>query len=88
MPFNRQASNTTPEQARPSAIPVMTEPDPCPFEQAASLSGSFDEEKGFDLLENVEGSTEGRRQEARGKVDDFLTTDDLKNTSHRSGSVK
>ena len=64
----------------------MTEPDPCPFEQAASLS-SFDEEKEFELLENVEDGTEGRRQEARGKVGDVLTIDDLKDASDRSGSA-
>ncbi len=56
---------------------MMTEPDPCPFEQAASLS--YGEEKEFDLLANVEESSEGKRHAARVK-DDAMTLDDLKNS--------
>ena len=59
----------------------MTEPEPCPFEQAASLSYENDD----DLLANVEGSQEGERHQTRDKGD-VLTLADLKTGSDNGKS--
>ena len=51
-----------------SSIPAMTEPDPCPFEQANLLTEEVVEPLDLDLLADLEDSEEERPVVKNGNV--------------------
>ena len=51
-----------------SSIPAMTEPDPCPFEQANLLTEEVVEPIDLDLLADLEDSEEERPVVKNGNV--------------------